>query len=830
MIHFGAPLVLLGLLLPCLALVWARLRKAPLPILRSLALALLILSVSDPRIARHSTQNSVAFVVDRSASVTRGVNDRDTQALLSAIAASHPRWNYEVISFAEYAATDSSLGAPPAIAPAPPRDARSDAADALELALSALPVGGANQIVLLSDGRLTSDARAAVAHAQVAGVPISVVPVGRSLASDVRVAAFTAPAESVVGRPVALDVEIGATEPGSASLVLYRNGSLVALRSVDLPQGTSTHRFTDSPPEAGFFEYKAIVKKPNDEVPENDARSVSVRTVNHPSVLVVDARGDSAVPALLRAVGLDFVEVRQVPSLSALADYRQVVLVNQPLADLSERAAEDLKQFVRFLGGGLLAVLGEGDVRGFSSGSIDEILPVSLTVPEIGQKPSLALIYLLDRSSSMNEQSGGKAKIRTLREAAAASVLLLPPTTLVGIIGLYDRYDWVFPLQRLGDGAEAYRVIASMGAYGGTDIYYPLDDAVRQLLQSEARAKQILLISDGQTTEAGRDYAGLYALLDAHPEINVSAIGVSSNPNVPFLTDLVRHGHGDLFYARDFATLPQVTMQLTQRLARSRFVTGDIAVTPGASALADLASLPHLGGYVLTYPRSAAATLLWAGEDPIFSTWRTGLGSVSVLNADLGGTWTGDWLKWSGMPGFFDRLLRTTEPLATVATGVTTSLDVGPDETTLEIDARTSRGGFDNFLSFTGTLLPSAQALTARQVAPGLYDAAFTTPAEGAYALLVQEARTARSFSVPISVPYASEYSAFGVDVDALSALAAATGGRVISEDSPLGSVDSAGGSRQAHLFAPLLGATLALFLIDLVLRLRLRTSRGASD
>jgi hypothetical protein len=829
-IRFGTPLVLLAVPALLGLLLWFARRGPRRPLLRAFVALLFVVAMSDPLIITQESTNNVVFLVDRSASVTRSTEDRDAVLAMEGLAALQPRWNYEVVGFAESADVESPLGSAIVLPPPPLRDAGSDLADAVELALSTLPPGEANQIVLLSDGRFTSDVAAAVAEAQLAHIPISVVPIGALLPGDARVSALVAPAESAVGRPIAIDAEIESASSGAALLAVYRNGDLVEVRTIELTAGRSVQRFADSPPDAGFFEYKVVVKKPDDPVLENDARSVSLRTVNHPSVLVVDPRGDSAVPALLRAAGLAFVTAPRVPQLTTLADYRQVILAGQPLADLNDRESQDLEQFVRYLGGGLLAILGEQEVRGFSTGSIDALLPISFTVPEVGREPSLAIVYLLDRSSSMNELAGTKTKIRTLREATAASVLLLPSETLVGIIGFYDRYDWVFPLQRLGDGVDAYRAIASIGAYGGTDVYYPLDDAVDRLIRTESRVKQILLISDGQTTEVGRDYPGLLRKLDEHPDITLSAIGISSNPNIPFLTRMVEHGRGELFLSNSFATLPQLTMQVTQRLSRSRFATGDMEVTPAPGPLADVVDLPHLRGYVLTYPRAEAATLLWSGDDPIFATWRIGLGSVSVLNADLGGAWSPEWLSWSGMAGLFDRFLRTTEPLTTVTSGVTTTLDVGPDDTTLWIDARNSRGAFDNFLSFSGTLLPGAEPVIARQAAPGLYQATFPTPAEGAHAILMQENRTARSFSLAVSIPYSNEYDTFGVDIEPLDELAAATGGQSLADGRGLEPVRAAGGRRDIALFPYLLGAALGLFLVDLGLRLVRQRSRPAPD
>lgn len=821
MIRIAAPLALIALPALALGLVLLRRGASRRDLLRYAELLLVLLALADPRLSVRDPRNHVVFLVDRSASVTRTAADHDVREAIDAVVATHPNWSYGVVSFGRTSDVDAPLGATPTVSSVSPDPTESDLISAVRLAVSLFPAGEAGQLVVLSDGRFSSDPTPAIAAAQLASVPIHVIPVGGPRSNDLRLSRFDGPREVSVGRTASFVADVASDTPGRATLALYRNAHLVEARPVDLTGPLDSFTFSDATSEPGFYEYRVVAKREGDAVPENDARSLVVRTSDHPSVLLVDGRGDSALPALLQSIGVDFVRADAVPSLAALADYRQVVYAGQPLQDLAGPQVADLTQYVRSLGGGLLIVQGDREVRGFEAGPIESLLPVSFSVPEKGRSPSMAIVYLLDRSSSMKELAGDRAKIRVLREATIASLLLLPSETLVGIVAFYDSHDWIFPLQRLGDGTGAYRAVATLDAYGGTDLYYPLDDAVDQLIAADARVKHILLVSDGQTTEVGRDYPQLLRKLSEHTDITLSAIAVNRNPNVPFLRKLVDYGRGVLYFAADFVTLPQVTIQVTQRLTRSRFIDTDTAVAAAAGPFESLGAIPPVQGYVLTYPRSAASTLLWAGEDPLLSTWRTGLGAVTVLNVDLAGVWSREWLAWSGMPRLFERILGTTAPLVTATPGVDSQIAVGSSATTALFDVRTADGGFANFLTLSGSLVPTGRDIDAPQVAPGLYRARFSTPAEGAYALRVDEEGGSRSFAVPFSVPYPAEYESFGIDRATLARLAEATGGAFLEEGRKLEPIRSTHARLERPLFPALLGLALALFLLDLGLRRR---------
>ena len=71
---------------------------------------------------------------------------------------------------------------------------------------------------------------------------------------------------------------------------------------------------------------------------------------------------------------------------------------------------------------------------------------------------------------------------------------------------------------------------------------------------------------------------------------------------------------------------------------------------------------PPLRGYVRTMPKEEALVLLAMPDGrPLLSTWRLGLGSVTVWTSDITGRWSADWLSDSGTGRFWSELIRVCE-------------------------------------------------------------------------------------------------------------------------------------------------------------------------
>ncbi len=832
MIRFATPLLLLLALVPAAALVLfrARLRALLLPCLAALAF---IAALAGPEIRRAEGGENVFLLVDRSSSVTASATADEVDGLAAAVQKANPGVSFGTIDFASRAVLAVPLAAHPTPASLPPVAASlgsgTDLGAAVRLGLGALPRGEANQLVLLSDGRVTGGLLDALSAAREQGVPISVVPLGRSAPADVALVGLETPALVDPSRPFLVTATVRSDEPGEALLALYRNGEMVSSSSITLAAGLSRFEVRQILEVAGTYSYRASVKKVGDPLADNDSLSAFTEVGASSPLLVVSQSPADALLAALAAPGRLLATRPSVPSLEELAGRRQVVLTGLPLGGLGPTDIATLRSFVSEMGGSLLVAEGEAELRGLREAAIEDLLPVSYTLPQRAEQASLAVVYLLDRSASMLGSAAGAMKIDIVREAAAASVGLLGPDAAAGVIAFDRDLRWLSPVGSVGDGSAIYASLRTLEASGGTDIFGPVTAALDALEAVSARVKHVLLLSDGKTVDEPRDWEGLLARLAAQSDIHVSAIAVGPQPNRELLARLVEAGRGTLYTATDVATLPQVSIEATQRLSRSRFVTEESPVA-GTLVIGDLATLPPVQGYALTYPRPTADVLLSVANDPIFARWRLGLGWVGVLNVDLSGVWSRDWLAWERASLLLDTLLLAVEPDAWAAQGLELWVDVESRPGRLRVEAREPDGSYADFLALTATVVPGGDRLILEQTAPGLYETDLPDLKEGAYIARVTDAARDRVATLPFSVPYPAEARELGVDAETLSLIARATGGEVLRGNMRLAERTASGAASYFPAHRPFLLGGLLLFLLELGCRKIPRAARrGAS-
>ncbi|MDD5646917.1 MAG: hypothetical protein PHW86_07080, partial [Candidatus Bipolaricaulis sp.] len=285
---------------------------------------------------------------------------------------------------------------------------------------------------------------------------------------------------------------------------------------------------------------------------------------------------------------------------------------------------------------------------------------------------------------------------------------------------------------------------------------------------------------------------------------------------------LAAAGHGGVLAASDYAALPQISMEATQSLLRSRFVHG---VTPVSGPLVsgDLAAIPPVLVYVLTHPRPTAEVLLLSAGDPLFARWRLGLGRVGVLNTDLAGAGSKEWLSWDRGPLLLETLLGSVETETWAPYGLRLTVEVVGAGVQVRVEGREADGTLTNFLDLAASVLPGGTSVPLEQTNVGLYEGMISTPAEGGYALRVVDRTRDRVAWTPFSVPYADEYHGTGVEEATIRAIAAGTGGRFLA-DGGLPDLPSGSGARSYRpIHAQLLLLALVLFLLEVGRRKLLR-------
>jgi len=817
MIQFSHAIVLISLLVVPVLLIAAR-RRTRSALMRAVTLVLLIVALAGPQLTHSHAEHTAIFLIDRSPSVVATSNEREIHDMIASVAAANPDYQFGSISFGDRAVvTEQVTDQYTATVPVNALGEGTNLGAAVELALASDAHAGDTQLVLVSDGRITAGLDKGLSMAQQADVPISVLSVGTEALNDLSITRLDAPPTVEVDQPFTITATVAGNAGATATLVSYRNSDLIAATDITLTGALTRFTLSDSLSAEGTYSYRVSIKGEDDPIVQNDTLVTSVRTDLVPQLLVVTPREDAPVIAMLRSIGKPFIRVAIVPPLAQLATYHEVLLAGITLADLPSQTVTDLRRFVADLGGGLMVVQGEGAVRGFAGGGIEDILPVSYTIPQRGRTASMALVYLLDHSASMRSRVVGASKIDILKESVAASVGLLDEDALVGAISFDREYSWLVPLQPVGDGTVVYQELSDLSATGGTDIYYPIVAALDALESVDARTKHILLFSDGKTVNEYRDYPGLLARLQ-ESDITLSAIAIGEVPNVLLLGSLVQAGDGTLYSASDVSNLPQISIQATQRLSRGRFIADETAIA-GSIVSGNLSEMPTIDGHVLTYAKPSAEVLLWAGDDPLFSRWRLGAGQVSVLNTDLDGSWSGNWLSWDKAGLLVDTLLGTVQPIVPPSLGLFATAEIDGAQIDVLADARDDQGGFANFLDLSAMLLATGEEEPMRQVGAGLYRTSFRTPAESDGTVRIVDHTRDRATLVPLSVPYAREYAETGVDETALAEIAASTGGRVLEDEIMPAPRPIKETVVVADIHSWFLFAALALFLGELALR-----------
>ncbi len=820
-------------------------------VVRALALVLLIGSLAGPQAISRQPMRYVYFLADRSASASAFLSDDALLQAMKAYVQPDERVRYGLIVFGREAYVDQPLseGLPRAIH-TEVDPAGTDLAGALRLVLETMPPArsaqgpGTAEAVVFSDGQVDPEGLAgALARARAAGVRVWSYPVGRQEAIDVRVDALELPREVAPGAGFSGAVRAHASQPLAATLLIYRDDELLGARPVELDAGSNVLRFSDTLSEAGHHRYQVYLRADGDVLIDNNVASDLVTVTGGASVLVVEREpGNSeGLVRLLNASGYetDRTSLSRALSLGKLAAYKAVVLDNVPLSALGEPSVNALKAYAGQLGGGLWVVEGQTALAGVADHPLEDLLPVTFEGPQQEQLPGVAIVFVLDRSSSMGQSVApgvSQSKLDVLKEAAAASVEILRPDDWVGIVMFDSTHGWLVEPAPLDDKRAVYDQIRQIFAGGGTDLFPPLRDALDRLEEINSRVKHVLVFSDGKTVRQGRDFDALFERLRAS-QITVSSIGFGQQPDEEMLTQLAEAGRGELFLVQDARELPQISVRETRRVSRRRWVTGAFETAPGPHALArlsglDTEALPGLDGYVRTYAKPLAQTALQVADDPLLSFWQYGLGQVAVLNTDLEGLWSGRWLDWPGLSELAGEVVAQLFANPTADAGLVLRHASEDGALALDLEAQDGRR-WVNLLDVSAQLLNEqgiADAAAAAgtdvsfdQVAPGRYAARVPGAGQGLYLLRLEarsEGELAAQQTHVITVPYPQEYEALGANEAVLTSIAERTGGAVLEDERlDFGPLASAGPVYYRDLWPWGLGLALTLLLADLALR-----------
>jgi Ca-activated chloride channel family protein len=842
------------LLLPALALLWIRPRRVSdrvQALLRTIALAALIVALAQPVWLTADAQTYHVFVADRSASVSAPQQAKQRDAVMAVRQRAGGRASLVVIG------TPADQGGSPIDSSrfdsvVEIRDPRSESPLGVALADAArlVPDGARGVIHLFTDG-LSTDRRWAAAVEQLIsrGMTVDAYDMGYN-EHDVHPAGMTSKSLLRVGQTARIDVEVAGIARGARVRLLGAAGDELSVSPVIDSDGHATVPMTFEPRDPGFLEITAEIVAPAGDADRTNNRLRQWFAVQDPlRVLYLGDRVQGATPKLRSLLGRGF-DVQDAGDRSLaggvdLSTYDLVMLDDRPASLVPDAFQQQLERAVGHEGLGLVISGGRASfgTGGYDGTPIGTIAPVEFVQRTEKRDPSAALAIIIDTSGSM---SG--TRIELAKQVARLAVRRLKSHDRIGIVEFYGNKHWALPMQSAANKIAIDRAIGRMQAIGGTVMMPAVEEAYYGLKNVDTRFKHMLIITD-----AGVESADFETLLRqvAKDGINVSTVLVGAQAHNQLLIDLASWGKGRFYSVSDRYALPEIILKQPSTMKLPAYKTGHFSVdTRGGEGWwsdIDRRALPALDGYVETTTRDGAEELMEVNgtADPLLATWRYGLGRVTALMTEPVGEGTGGWAGWRDYGRLLARMFSRTAADTRLFDYSTRRVDHE-----LEVIAvRTTReGGWQPSATLLNDANQAGAVVPFREIAPGRFSAVMPIDPSSPVPVIAsahqssapaEHREVTRIMSTSLDDVSAETQvdPVKGLDLEALSKAtggaylepAAFASGRYGEAAAPAVAFDRSGSLSATRLWPALFLLTLLVYMSEIVWRRWPRASRGVT-
>ncbi|TET33444.1 MAG: VWA domain-containing protein [Planctomycetota bacterium] len=808
----------------------SKLRRTVAIALRAVILTLLVLALAEVHFVRTSRDITVLYILDRSRSVPRALNDQAMEFVTRTTKEKPYDDHWGVVVFGrmpsvERGATrdgyftgdmESDLGSEG-------RDF-TDIGSAVRLAVAAFPPTTGKRIVLISDGQENmGDVISAARNAKENGISIDVLPLAYTPDNDILLERLILPGEVNHDRPFRVKAVVRALRPCRARVDLIRNGSLVDWIERDFPKGPSVVTFkqklTGSElPEGQFYRYEVEVEPVG-----KDAALVDRETKNNriygstfvrgrPMILVV-AREFGIVEDFLIALRKSGIEAREITpedfvskfnSVERISQLSAVVLADVPKDEINP-VQEMIHEAVRDAGVGLVMLGGEHSfgAGGYLGSVVEKALPVDMDVKRKKVIPNGALALIMHTCEFPDGNTWAK-------QIAIEAVKVLDPRDLVGLL-FYDwsrrgGVNWLFKLKRASNKTRLYGLINKrMNPGDMPDFDIAFLKAHNGLKKAKAGVKHCIVISDGDPRLLNKGRIKQMA----RDRISISTIIIAPHGGRGDIAKMksIATTTGGNFYnlgtsKSQLARLPRIFTKeavrvrkalIRDKLTRSNFKSDPENITAGIGPL----EFPNIKAYVCTTEKQKAHVALCADgddHDPILAYWQYGLGRSVAWTSDVHARWAADWVEWPKYKAFWSQIIRwVSKPVSDTKLEIIPSVAGGMGR--IMVDTTTSTGTITQFDEMKARVTrPSGgwEDVRLRQVGPGRYEGTFEATRKGSYPITISyseppegpkaEPKRGR-ITTSVDVSYSPEFLAEPPRMHLLEEIATVGGGRVLDFD-----------------------------------------------
>lgn len=847
-INFENPWLLL-LAIPALAIILVPFFMLPkkrrktvkkiLPVvLHTVIVILLVLILSGFTIIRNSNEKAVMILADLSDSTQSVQADivSNTEELLTLIDENTP---VGVIAFGAERIYSVKLDTNRTFSLAEIDADATDIDSALEYAASLLPSDRAGHIILMTDGKQTDGNADSTAHyLATRGIRIDAVYYDTTTLSgaEMQISSFVSPDGAYVDDEVTFTAEIRSNASGKAELTLYDNDTEVLSREISVFEGSNIVELEAVAESAGIHSYRLTLDTDTDTLSKNNESYAYLKVDGESTVLIIaDTLSHAAVleEVLSAENTVTTVTAYNAPkSIIELCNYDEVILSNVDYDHLPSGYDKLLDTYVSVYGRSLLAVGGSdtfmyGNMEGTA---LEDILPVTFTLSESSEGASVAMMLVLDCSSSMSRQS---TYLSVAKQGAIKCVEAMSENDYVGVVSfnrsVYLKSELLQTDEMNKD--KLTRIISGLNTSQGTYYTDAIEMAHEQLMKSDAAVKHIIFLSDGQPS----DYGYYDAVEDAAEDgITVSTIGLGYSSNI--LESMAESAGGRYYYVKSASDLPDIMLSETEQVTVSSLITGEflpiIAEESELTGTLAGAELPKLLGYLGTTLKEDAAAYITTEEGhPIYASWSYGLGTAACFTSDLYGEWSSEWLDSPVGQELTEKMVETT--VDDVHHDSSFTADISVRGKTSDILVATAGDNADHTLSVTVASENGSKTYVLTQTDPGIFEAQIPTEQSGVYKIMITETDENNNIvdylETAVAVSYSAEYDAFAESGEALlSSICGYSDGTIFTDLARLADVEV---STIRLIFNPMVlfaVISMILLLADIAVRkLRWKDIRG---
>jgi uncharacterized membrane protein len=558
----------------------------------------------------------------------------------------------------------------------------------------------------------------------------------------------------------------------------------------------------------GQHQFSAVFRPDDPEadtlVANNRAETFSVVSGKGRVLLVTaDEAHDARLIEALANENVD-VEVQNVSELKLdlgrLRRYSCVLLANIPANTFTDDQQDDLVNYVRNLGGGLIMTGGD---EGFGAGGwigspVEDVMPVSFEIKHKRILPRGALVLIMHSCEMRRGNYWGK-------EVAKKSVETISSRDYIGVLAYSwspTGENWEVPIQLATNKGAIKNKIDRMTIGDMPDFDSTMKMALKGLKGTDAAQKHIILISDGDPSPPRASI--LTGMKEANITCSTIGIGFGSHVMPQPLQRIAKATGGRYYPCRNPRMLPQIFVKESKIVRRPLIIDepfppqvlhANSDVMPGMLSGQEL---PALGGLVLTSPKIDSRVqmpLVRAtkdGQDPVLAHWQDGLGKTVAFTSGYWPRWGTEWTRWPAFSKLWAQIVRWAmrqDPASDFDTFTRIEGDTGR----IVIEALDKDASFLTGLVLqSGVIQPDGSTLPVQftQTAPGQYEATFPLSQTGQYIAGVDVRRFNPAsgaherlgfIDTGVSIPFSPEFRELATNEALLHQMADITGGRVLT-------------------------------------------------